>query len=107
MRAEDLDGRLAAALKTRAGWRRHRERPFCFVHATAGLQILVIGTELALLLGDDQHTSEGMAVVTKAAYYPNGALAAMLEVIDALVLKRAADARRAALVAANSQTPGS
>jgi hypothetical protein len=88
-----LENTLAAQLLARPGWSRSPRRPGCYLHADTGLQILVFAELLTVGLGPDPD-AEGRSMAVKAAFYPVTAIETLLEVADALVLKRTIDTRR-------------
>lgn len=94
MIAADLDRRLADQLLVQVGWIRHPERPGCFQHPETGLHVMVFPGEITLTLGADEHGRPDRGLSVRTAYYPQAGIDMIVEVAQALVLKRTVEAQR-------------
>ncbi len=114
MNHKQVRAQLVKELGARPGWQQHPEQDHHFRHAETGVHILIYANELSVTFGPLPGQRYDKAVGAKTTHFPSLAIAAVLEVADALVevrrlTKWRADveaAWEAAFVAGSEPGPG-
>jgi hypothetical protein len=95
MNHKTIRQKLVKELAERPGWQQHPEQDHHFRHAETDVHILIYTTELLVAFGALPGQRYDKAVGAKTTHFPSLAIAAVLEVADALVEVRRLTKQRA------------